>query len=193
MPNYQNCLRLRYLHWNSLGLSIFALKIFTILVILIKCSFSLFIGKTGEFMKKYLPLLSQISFKKNIVQVPTIPHFKGLSMRNLQYEIRICQKQHTKVAMSTYANVVTVFLKQSLESPRLVVWQRIGIIQIGRKGFKIMQNLVHVVVECPLTGQTSWWTLFVWPLLASKQIIKQGRRKWVGRAGNCPPNFLQIS
>ena len=49
-----------------------------------------------------------------IVQAPTIPHFKGLSMRNLQYEIGICQKQHTKVAMSTYANVVTVFLKQSL-------------------------------------------------------------------------------
>ena len=135
-------------------------------------------------IKRYDHYHKYMSLKKIIiVQVPTIPHFKGLSMRNLQYEIRICQKQHTKVAMSTYANVVTVFLKQSLESPRLVVWQRIGIIQIGRKGFKIMQNLVHVVVECPLTGQTSWQTLFFWPLLASKQIIKQGRRKWVGRAG----------
>ena len=49
-----------------------------------------------------------------MVQAPTIPHFEGLGMMNLQYEIRICQKQHTKVAMSTYANVVTVFLKQSL-------------------------------------------------------------------------------
>ena len=27
-----------------------------------------------------------------IAQAPSIPHFKGLDMRNLQYEIRICQK-----------------------------------------------------------------------------------------------------
>ena len=92
----------------------FTLKLFTILVILIKCSFSLFFGKTGEFMKKYLPSLSQISLKIIIVQAPTIPHFKGLSLRNLQYEIKICPKQHTKVAMSTYAKDVTIFSKQSL-------------------------------------------------------------------------------
>ena len=67
-------------------------------------------------MKKYLPSLLQISLKIIIVQTPTITHFKGLSIKNLQYEIKICQKQHTKVAMSTYANVVTVFLKQSLEA-----------------------------------------------------------------------------
>ena len=114
MSNYQNCIKLRYFHQNSLGLSIFALKIFTILVILIKCSFSLFLGKTGEFMKKYLPSLSQISLKRVLALAPTIPHFKGFSMRNLQYEIRIYQKQHTKVAMSTYAKVVIVFLKQTL-------------------------------------------------------------------------------
>ena len=84
------------------------------MVILLKYSFSLFFGKTGEFMKKYLPLLSQISLKSVIALAPTIPHFKGFSMRNLQYEIRIYQKQHTKVAMSTYAKVVIVFLKQTL-------------------------------------------------------------------------------
>ena len=65
-------------------------------------------------MKKYLPSLSQISLKIIVVQAPTIHDFKGLSMRNLLYEIRICPKQHIKVVMSTYANVVTVFLKQSL-------------------------------------------------------------------------------
>ena len=102
MSNYQNCIKLRYFHQNSLGLSIFALKIFTILVILIKCSFSLFFGKTGEFMKKYLPSLSQTSFKIIIVQVATIPHFKGLSMRNLQYEIINCQK---KMTMSSYYEI----------------------------------------------------------------------------------------
>ena len=58
------------------------------------------IGKTCEFMKKYFPALSQISLERIIVQAPTIPHFKGLVMRNLQYEIRICQKQHTKVPMT---------------------------------------------------------------------------------------------
>ena len=29
-----------------------------------------------------------------MLQIPSIPHFKGLDMRNLQYEIRICQKSH---------------------------------------------------------------------------------------------------
>jgi hypothetical protein len=36
------------------------------------------IGKTGEFMKKYFPALSQISLEIIISQAPTIPHFKGL-------------------------------------------------------------------------------------------------------------------
>ena len=94
----------------------FTLKLFTILVILIKCSFSLFFGKTGEFMKKYLPSLSQISLKIIIVQAPTIPHFKGLGMRNLQYEIRICQKSHNKVTMTVYV-MVRFLMNQTLLPP----------------------------------------------------------------------------
>ena len=31
-----------------------------------------------------------------IAQAPSIPHFKGLDMRNLQYEIGICPKTHNK-------------------------------------------------------------------------------------------------
>ena len=50
-------------------------------------------------MKKYFPSSLQISLKIIIVQAPTIPHYKDLSMRN---EVWICQKQHTEVAMSTY-------------------------------------------------------------------------------------------
>ena len=65
-------------------------------------------------MKKYLPSLSQIFKKIIIVQAHTIPHYKGHSMRNLQYKTRICQKQHTEVAHSTYANIATIYLKQSL-------------------------------------------------------------------------------
>ena len=34
-----------------------------------------------------------------IVLALTKPHFKGLDMRNLQYEIRISQKHHPKIAM----------------------------------------------------------------------------------------------
>ena len=71
-------------------------------------------------MKKYLPSLSQISLKRVIAVAPTIPHFKGFSMRNLQYETRIYQKQHIKVAMSTYAKVVIVFLKQTLVCPAIL-------------------------------------------------------------------------
>ena len=51
-------------------------------------------------MKGYFPAFLWYALGKIILLATTIPHFKGLGMRNLQYEIRICQKQHTKVAMS---------------------------------------------------------------------------------------------
>jgi hypothetical protein len=34
-----------------------------------------------------------------MIQAPSIPHFKDFGMRNLQYEMRICQKIHNKVTM----------------------------------------------------------------------------------------------
>ncbi len=57
------------------------------------------IEKTGESVKSFLPALLWISLDRDIALAPTIPHFKGLEMRNLQCELRICQKQHTKVTM----------------------------------------------------------------------------------------------
>ena len=39
-----------------------------------------------------------------MIQAPSIPHFKGLGMRNLQYEMRICQKNHNKVTMTMSSN-----------------------------------------------------------------------------------------
>ena len=35
-----------------------------------------------------------------MVQAPSIPHFKGLGMRNLQYEISIYQKINNKATMT---------------------------------------------------------------------------------------------
>ena len=37
-----------------------------------------------------------------IAKTPTIPHLKGLGMRNLQYEMRICQKSHNKATKIVY-------------------------------------------------------------------------------------------
>ena len=34
-----------------------------------------------------------------MVQVHTMPHFKDLDMKNLQYEKRMCPKDHTKVTV----------------------------------------------------------------------------------------------
>ena len=48
--------------------------------------------KTDEYMKRYFPAILWIPFDQIIVQAPSIPHFKGLGMRNLEYEIRICKK-----------------------------------------------------------------------------------------------------
>ena len=45
---------------------------------------------------------------------PGILHFKGLGMRNWQYEMRICQKSHNKVTKTAY--VWFEFLFQTLDS-----------------------------------------------------------------------------
>ena len=37
-----------------------------------------------------------------IVWAPSIFHYKGLGMRNLQYEMRICQKSQNKVTKTVY-------------------------------------------------------------------------------------------
>ena len=50
-----------------------------------------------------------------MVQTPNIPYFKGLDMRNLQYEIRICQKSHNKVTMTVYI-MVQFFMNKTLQT-----------------------------------------------------------------------------
>ena len=37
-----------------------------------------------------------------IIWAPGILHFKGLGMRNLQYEMRICQKSRNKVTKTEF-------------------------------------------------------------------------------------------
>ena len=34
--------------------------------------------------------------------MPSIPHFKGLVMRNLQYELKICQISHNKITKTVH-------------------------------------------------------------------------------------------
>ena len=69
--------------------------------------------KTDESMKCYFSAILWISFDQIIVQAPSIPHFKGLGMRNLEYEIRVRQKTHTKVTMAM-SMLWQFFLKQTL-------------------------------------------------------------------------------
>ena len=57
------------------------------------------IGKTGESMKCYFPAFLRIFFDRIMVTAPSIPHFKGLGMRNLLYEISIYQKSNNKATM----------------------------------------------------------------------------------------------
>ena len=64
-------------------------------------------------MKKYFPSLLQISLKIIIVQAPTIPHFKGLGMRNLPYEMRICQKIII-ISLKDSLCMVFIFIDQML-------------------------------------------------------------------------------
>ena len=62
------------------------------------------VTKTDEFMKCYFEaILDQI-----IVQAPIIPHFKGLAIRNLEFEIRICQKNSYQ-SHNYNVNIVQIF------------------------------------------------------------------------------------
>ena len=46
-----------------------------------------------------------------------LPRCKGLGMRNLQYQIRICQKSHNIVTNHNYILcVVQIFMKQTLKA-----------------------------------------------------------------------------
>jgi hypothetical protein len=52
-----------------------------------------------------------------IVLAPSIPHFKGLGMRNLQHEIRICQKSHNTATNQNYILcAVLIFMNQTLHN-----------------------------------------------------------------------------
>ena len=48
-----------------------------------------------------------------IVWAPSVLHFKGLGIRNLQYEMSICQKSHNKVTDSLC--MVQIFIDQTLQ------------------------------------------------------------------------------
>ena len=50
-----------------------------------------------------------ISLDRIPVPGPSIPHFKGFGIGNLQYEIRICQKSHNTVAITVYVKTGSNF------------------------------------------------------------------------------------
>ena len=73
-----------------------------------------------------------------IVLAPSIRHFKGLGMRNLQYEMRICQKSHNKVTKTVY------------------VWFKfLWIFLLLKKFQKTVFDLGYPVILCTLGGSSS--------------------------------------
>ena len=53
----------------------------------------------------FFPALLWVSLDRIIVWAPSIPHFKDLGMRNLQYEMRICQKSHDKAERTKQSSI----------------------------------------------------------------------------------------
>ena len=47
-------------------------------------------------------------------------HFKGLGMRNLQNEMRICQKSHIKVTKTVYVRFEFLWLKLRLSLKQIL-------------------------------------------------------------------------
>ena len=93
-----------------------------------------FFANFQKSMKSYIPAFLWISLEKHLVPASCIPHFKGLGMRNLQYEIGNCQKHHIKVTMtmSSYFFANFVNFQKSMKSyylaflwialDRIIVW-----------------------------------------------------------------------
>ena len=50
------------------------------------------IDKDDESINSYFPSISCISFVRIVVKAHSMPKFKGLGTRYLEYEIRLCQK-----------------------------------------------------------------------------------------------------
>ena len=69
------------------------------------------IDKNWWFHKKIFSGNFMSIFYRIIVLTLSTPHFKGLGMRCLQFEIRICQKNHNKVTLTMLSNF---FLNQNL-------------------------------------------------------------------------------
>ena len=55
-----------------------------------------------------------------MVQIPRISHLKSLDIRNLQCEIRMCQKGHNKVT-NTVLSLLRFFMRQTLVPPGTAV------------------------------------------------------------------------
>ena len=78
-----------------------------------KLHLNFFIGIFIKNARKYLKIFfheftsfvkisNVILIKKIEIQRQNISHFKGFSLMNLQYEIRVCQKMHNEVTMTLY-------------------------------------------------------------------------------------------
>ena len=71
-----------------------------------------------------------------MVQTPSRPYFKGLDMRKLQYEIRICQKSHKKVTITVYL-MVRFLMKHTLLVYTVEIFNSPRTLKKGTKGWKI--------------------------------------------------------
>jgi hypothetical protein len=84
-------------HIKGLGMRILQYEIGNCQKIIIKyqwqCQATFIFCQFFQFPEIHDKLLSSISMIDRIIEwTPIIPHFKGLGMRNLQYEVGICQK-----------------------------------------------------------------------------------------------------
>ena len=63
---------------------------------------TVYITSDSKKFEPHIKAYLSISLNRIIVLAPSIPHFKGIGMRNLQYLIGICQKSHNTVTNHIY-------------------------------------------------------------------------------------------
>ena len=89
------------------------------------------VGKNNYGNKIPFPESLWISLARIIIRAPSIPPFKGLEMRSLQYEIRICQKNHNEcqVSLKLYASDIKSWM-----------WSSPWITQFGRTAWEKLRH-----------------------------------------------------
>ena len=136
-------------------------------------------------MKIHVPAFLWISLDRIIIQAHSIPHFKGLGMRNLKYEMRFFKKfiimsQWQRQVTFIFANFVN-FLKSMKSYLPAFLWISLDIIIVQAPSiyhFKVMRNLQYDIIFSKKSIIKPQWQGQVTLIFADSHVIFRVKLKF---------------